>query len=155
MRGPYTSPYHVGSSFSHLVLTATGEYPFLLSVEFHFYRASPPSILNTPHSLSSSHSFLLSLARLGIGITPSLAVGAQFPGNSRTKILIWSCKCAKMLKFFAPLFVDFHMIMIYYTGNEKLSVEDARRIRLSNGKGNVFLRTSRGDLTNAISGFTI
>lgn len=110
VRGPYTSPYHVGSSFSHLVLTATG-----------------------------------------IGITPSLAVGAQFPGNSRTKILIWSCKCAKMLKFFAPLFEDFHMIMIYYTGNEKLSVGDARRIRSSNGKGNVFLKTSRGDFMNAIS----
>ncbi len=26
VRGPYTSPYHVGNSFSHLVLTATGKY---------------------------------------------------------------------------------------------------------------------------------
>ncbi len=28
VRGPYTSPYHVGNSFSHLVLTATGKFLF-------------------------------------------------------------------------------------------------------------------------------
>ncbi len=44
------------------------------------------------------------------------------------------------------------MIMIYYTGKEKLSTEDARQIRSNpNGIGNIFLKTSRGDFTNAIS----
>ncbi len=57
-----------------------------------------------------------------------------------------------MLQFFAPLFEDFHMIMIYYTGKEKLSTEDARQIRSNrNSNGNIFLKTSRGDFTNAIS----
>ncbi len=139
VRGPYTSPYHVGNSFCHLVLTATGRFKANMKMHIHtFY-----FVLNT----SYDENFFF---HTGIGITPSLAVGAQFPGNTRTKILIWSCKCAKMLKFFAPLFVDFHMIMIYYTGEEKLSVEDARRIR-SAGNGNIFLKTSRGDFLNATS----
>ncbi len=45
------------------------------------------------------------------------------------------------------------MIMIYYTGKEKLSAEDARHIRSSNrsGNGNIYLKTSRGDFINAIS----
>jgi len=108
VRGPFTSPFSVGNSFSHLVLTATG-----------------------------------------IGITPSLAIAAQFPGHTRTKILIWSCKDANMLKFFAPLFEDFHMIMVYYTGREMISYEESMRIKGS--KGNVFLQMKRGDMTNAIS----
>ncbi len=141
VRGPYTSPYHVGNSFCHLVLTATGKFIVKYEMQIFLYMSC--------HYVKL---YLISTFVLdaGIGITPSLAVGAQFPGNSRTKILIWSCKCAKMLKFFAPLFADFHMIMIYYTGEEKLSVEDARRIR-SSGNGNIFLKTSRGDFLNAIS----
>ncbi len=43
--------------------------------------------------------------------------------------------------------------MIYYTGREKLSAEDTHQIRSSNrnGNGNVYLKPSRGDFTNAIS----
>ena len=99
VRGPYTSPYHVAQSFSHLVLTATG-----------------------------------------IGITPALGVMGQYPGFSRTKLLIWSTRDKNMLKFFAPLITDSHLAAIYYTGKEKLSDEEVFKI---SSYGNIFLQQSR------------
>jgi hypothetical protein len=40
------------------------------------------------------------------------------------------------------------MVIIFYTGSERLSVEHARQVR---SYGNVFLQTSRGNFTETIS----
>ena len=53
-----------------------------------------------------------------------------------------------MLKFFAPLFEDFHMIIVYYTGKEMISYDESLSIKGS--KGNVFLQMKRGDMSQAI-----
>lgn len=99
VRGPYTSPYTVSQSFSHLILTASG-----------------------------------------IGITPALGVMGQYPGLSRTKILIWSTRCPHMLKFFSPLINDAHIAIVFYTGKEKLSSDEVKKME---SKGRLFIQQSR------------
>ena len=81
------------------------------------------------------------LTASGIGITPALGVMGQYPGFSRTKILVWTTRDKNMLKFFAPLIKDAHLAVIFYTGKDKLSQGEEDRIR-SNG-GNMFILQSR------------
>ena len=91
----------------------------------------------------------LILVASGIGITPALGVMGQYKGNSRVKILIWSTRCPRMLKFFVPLLRDATIAIIYYTGKEALS--DAELKSLSSRK-NIFIQRSRpSSLTDTVS----
>lgn len=101
----------------------------------------------SPYHLAHSFSHLI-LTATGIGITPSLGVAGQYKGNARTKVLIWSVKSLEMLLFFSPLLSDFHFALIYYTGPDPISVNDAYKVR---SNGNVFLKTKRGDFNYAIA----
>lgn len=80
------------------------------------------------------------LTATGIGITPALGVMGQYPGFSRTKILVWSTRDKNMLKFFAPLINDAHLAVIYYTGKEKLSNKEVLNI---SSHGNIYIQQSR------------
>jgi len=82
----------------------------------------------SPYSVASHYNHFLLMAS-GIGITPALAVMAQYPGSTRTKVLIWLTKSKTMLKFFAPLFKDAHMVLVFYTGKEKLGKTELKHIR--------------------------
>jgi len=100
VKGPYTSPYSVATTFSQLMLMASG-----------------------------------------IGITPALGVMGQYPGNSRTKVLVWSVRSSQMVKFFAPLIgKDAHLAVIYYTGKEKLTSDELSSIQ---AHGNIYIKQSR------------
>eukprot|EP00548_Thalassiothrix_antarctica_P013283 CAMPEP_0194178532 /NCGR_PEP_ID=MMETSP0154-20130528/12097_1 /TAXON_ID=1049557 /ORGANISM="Thalassiothrix antarctica, Strain L6-D1" /LENGTH=625 /DNA_ID=CAMNT_0038893503 /DNA_START=97 /DNA_END=1974 /DNA_ORIENTATION=+ len=102
VKGPYTSPYFVASTFSQLMLMASG-----------------------------------------IGITPALGVMGQYPGKSRTKVLVWSVRSRQMVKFFAPLIgKDCHLAAIYYTGKEKLTSDELSSIQ---AHGNIYIQQSRPD----------
>lgn len=93
----------------------------------------------SPYSVASNFSHLV-LTATGIGITPALGVLGQYPGLSRTKILVWSVRDKSMLKFFAPLITDSHLAVVYYTGSEKLSNKEVIKIC---SHGNIFLQQSR------------
>ena len=94
----------------------------------------------SPYSIASNFSSLVLIAT-GIGITPALGVMGQFRGNSRTKALVWSTRCQKMLKFFSPLISnDATMAVIYYTGKEKLSPPEVKEIL---SKGNIIIYQER------------
>lgn len=97
----------------------------------------------SPYSIASDFSRLV-LVATGIGITPALGVMGQYKGFSRFKVLVWSTRCSKMLKFFLPLLKDVHLAVIYYTGPADES--------LQNRVGNVFIQKSRPrSLTNTLS----
>jgi len=102
----------------------------------------------SPYAVASDFSHLVLLAT-GIGITPALGVIGQYKGSSRMKTLVWSTRCPRMLKFFAPLLSDCHVSIIYYTGKERLSNAEVRRLT-SNGK--LFIQQSRPEsLTGTVS----
>lgn len=102
----------------------------------------------SPYSNVGNFSHLVLIAS-GIGITPALGVLNHYKGRSRTKVLIWSTRCPNMLKFFTPLFTDAAMAIIYYTGKEKLSTEELKRLRSG---GNIYIQQSRpDDLTQIVS----
>ena len=93
----------------------------------------------SPYHVAQNFSHLI-LTATGIGITPALGVMGQYPGYSRTKVLIWSVRDPNMLKFFAPLITDAHVAAIYYTGKEKLDDSEVRKITKH---GNIYLQQSR------------
>lgn len=93
----------------------------------------------SPYSAVQSFSHII-LTASGIGITPALGVMGQYPGFSRTKILVWTTRDKNMLKFFAPLVSDAHLAVIFYTGKEKLDEEEVGKIR---SHGNIYLQQSR------------
>ena len=103
----------------------------------------------SPYSVVSKFSNLILVAS-GIGITPALGVMGQYKGNSRVKILIWSTRCPRMLKFFVPLFEeDATIAIIYYTGKEPLS--DVELLGLSSSS-NIFIHMARPEsLTDTVS----
>ena len=83
----------------------------------------------------------------GIGITPALGVMGQYPGFSRTKILMWSTRDLDMLKFFAPLLNDAHFAIIFYTGKTKLSASDITEFDLY---GNIYIQIGRPKKPNGL-----
>jgi hypothetical protein len=93
----------------------------------------------SPYFVAQDFSHLI-LTASGIGITPALGVMGQYPGFSRTKILIWSTRDANMLKFFAPLIKDAHLAVVFYTGKNKLSSNEVDNIC---SYGNIFIQQSR------------
>jgi hypothetical protein len=109
----------------------------------------------SPYFVAADFSHLV-LTASGIGITPALGVMEQYPGFSRTKILVWSTRDAKMLKFFAPLLKDAHLAIIYYTGKEELSDGSIAKLQ---SYGNIWIQQSRpksgltGTIETAISMF--
>jgi nicotinamidase-related amidase len=95
----------------------------------------------SPYSVVSKFSHLVLVAS-GIGITPALGVMGNYKGSSRTKVLVWTTRCPKMIKFFAPLLEDAAMAIIYYTGKEKFSAAELKR--LTQGR-NIYIQQSRPD----------
>ena len=93
----------------------------------------------SPYFVASDFNHLVLVAS-GIGITPSLGVMGQFPGNTRTKVLIWAVRSRTMVKFFAPLLSDAHMVVIYYTGKEKLTDTEVTSVC---SHGSIYLQQSR------------
>ncbi len=94
----------------------------------------------SPYSIAQNFSHLV-LTASGIGITPALGVMGQYPGFSRTKILIWLVRDATKLKFFAPLIAeDAHLAVIFYTGKQKLKSSELYGITST---GNIFIQQSR------------
>ncbi len=93
----------------------------------------------SPYFVAQNFSHLV-LTATGIGITPALGVLGQYPGNSRTKILIWSTRDKDLLTFIAPLVKDAHLAVIFYTGKEKLSF---REIITISSFGNIYIQQSR------------
>ena len=76
----------------------------------------------------------------------------QYPGASRTKLLVWSVREPNMLKFFAPLLGDAHAVAVFYTG-PPLGAEELASIR---SHGNIFVRQGRPDsLVEAIAGLIV
>lgn len=135
IRGPYISPYAVTSSFNHLILVASGIGEFLMCCIILLYITF--YILSIICCL-----FILHHNIIYIGITPALGVMGQYTGFSRTKILIWSTRCAKQLKFFTPLIKDTAMLaIIYYTGKETLSEAELNDLYKANG--NIFIQQTR------------
>mmetsp|Transcript_1585 Transcript_1585/g.1899 ORF Transcript_1585/g.1899 Transcript_1585/m.1899 type:complete len:325 (+) Transcript_1585:146-1120(+) len=101
----------------------------------------------SPYFVAHDFSHLV-LTASGIGITPALGVMGQYPGSTRTKVLIWSTRSKTMAKFFAPLLKDAHLSVIFYTGKEKLTSAELGRIR---SQGNIFIQQSRpSSLTGTI-----
>ena len=89
----------------------------------------------------------------GIGITPALGVMAQYPGFSRTKILVWCTRSKSMLKFFAPLLGDAHLSVVFYTGKEKLTPHELTTIQ---SHGNIFVQQKRADsMTDTIESLIV
>ena len=82
------------------------------------------------------------LSASGIGITPALGVMGQYPGNTKTKILLWMTRSKVMLKFFAPLMKDCHLAVVFYTGKDKLSNVEIHNIH-NQGKRNIFIQQTR------------
>lgn len=105
----------------------------------------------SPYSVASDFSHCVLMAS-GIGITPALGVMGQYPGPSKTKILVWSCRSKNMLKFFAPLLKDCHMAAIYYTGKDKLTPKELNRVRRY---GNIYVQQSRPNLIETIAGLIV
>lgn len=95
----------------------------------------------SPYFVAMEFSHLI-LTASGIGITPALGVMGQYPGFSRTKILVWSTRDKNMLKFFAPLIKDAHLAVVFYTGKEKLSESEVKKIC---SFGNIYIQQSRPD----------
>lgn len=94
----------------------------------------------SPYSVASNFSSLVLIAT-GIGITPALGVMGQYKGNSRTKVLVWSVRSPEMLGFFCPLIsTDATMAVIYYTGKDKLSDSELKRMRHT---GNIVIYQKR------------
>jgi hypothetical protein len=93
----------------------------------------------SPYFVAQEFSHLILVAS-GIGITPALGVMGQYPGFSRTKILVWSTRDVNMLKFFAPLIQDAHLAIVFYTGKNKLSHEEITNIC---SYGNIFIQQLR------------
>lgn len=105
----------------------------------------------SPYHVTKDFSHIL-LAATGIGITPALGVMGQYPGASRTKLLVWSVREPNMLKFFAPLLGDAHAVAVFYTG-PPLGAEELASIR---SHGNIFVRQGRPDsLVEAIAGLIV
>jgi len=77
----------------------------------------------SPYSIAASFNHIILVAS-GIGITPALGVMGQYPGSSRTKFLVWSTREPEMVKFFAPLLKDAHVVLIFYTGKNYVFTED-------------------------------
>ena len=89
----------------------------------------------------------------GIGITPALGVMGQFPGFSRTKILVWCTRSKDMLMFFAPLLKDAHLTVVFYTGKQKLELYELAIIQ---SYGNIFVEQKRAEsLTGTIASLII
>jgi len=106
----------------------------------------------SPYFVASYFSHVVLMAS-GIGITPALGVIGQYPGSSRTKILIWSLRSKNMVKFFAPLLKDVHIAVIFYTGKDKLSSTELKRIK---SLGNIFIQQSRPkSLTETIASLIV
>ncbi len=82
------------------------------------------------------------LSASGIGITPALGVMGQYPGNTKTKVLVWMTRSKVMLKFFAPLLKDCHLAVVYYTGKDKLTSVEMNNIYIQ-GNRNIFIQQTR------------
>ncbi len=93
----------------------------------------------SPYHVAQNFSHLV-LTATGIGITPALGVMGQYPGFSRSKILIWSTRDKNMLKFFAPLLTDAHIAAIYYTGKDKLDHKEVSDIC---AHANIYIQQAR------------
>ena len=72
-----------------------------------------------------------------ISRTPVLG---QYKGFSRFKVLVWFTRSSRMIKFFAPLTKEAHLIIIYYTGSEKLNADEIYRLCKH---GNIIIQQSR------------
>ena len=89
----------------------------------------------------------------GIGITPALGVMGQFPGFSRTKILVWCTRSKEMLMFFAPLLKDAHLNVVFYTGKQKIALYELATIQ---SYGNIYVEQNRAkSLTGTIESLII
>jgi len=95
----------------------------------------------SPYFIATQFRHLILIAS-GIGITPALGVMGQYPGLSRTKVLIWMVRSKVMLKFFTPLLRDTHIALIFYTGKEKLTKEELNNLE---GLGNIYVQQTRPD----------
>mmetsp|Transcript_13520 Transcript_13520/g.32748 ORF Transcript_13520/g.32748 Transcript_13520/m.32748 type:complete len:623 (+) Transcript_13520:236-2104(+) len=93
----------------------------------------------SPYFVANEFNHLILFAS-GIGVTPALGVMGQYPGASRTKILVWLLKSRDMLKFFAPLLKDAHMALVFYTGKEKLTQVELQNLK---AHGNIYIQQSR------------
>jgi hypothetical protein len=121
-----------------------GVIAFLLTFLLTFALSGP---YTAPYFVATGFSHLVLMAS-GIGITPALGVMDQYPGNSRTKVFIWTVRSRNMLKFFAPLMKDVHVAIIFYTGKEKLTPAEVDRLR---AHGRIFVQQSRPEsLTGTI-----
>lgn len=101
----------------------------------------------SPFGIAHTYSNFIMMAS-GVGITPALGLIGQYPGYSRTKVLMWSTQSKKMIQFFAPLLRDAHLTIIYYTG-EPLQRYELRKIR---SYGNLFVHQERAkDLPHTLS----
>ena len=103
----------------------------------------------SPYFVAKEFSHLL-LTATGIGITPALGVLGQYPGNARTKILVWFVRSEDMLKFFAPLLKSAHLVLIYYTGKEKLTSGELKGLR-DHGNGNIYIQQSRPNIVAVLT----
>jgi len=93
----------------------------------------------SPYFIATQFRHLVLIAS-GIGITPALGVMGQYPGFSRTKVLIWMVRSKVMLKFFIPLMEDSHLALIFYTGKEKLTREEVDNLH---SQGNIRVQQTR------------
>ena len=106
----------------------------------------------SPFSVARQFSHLV-LVATGIGITPSLGVTGAYPGMTRTKILLWSTRDKNQLRFFAPLFYDVHLTLVFYTGEEKLGQDE---ISYLCAFGNIFIQQSRPEsISDTISSIIV
>ena len=105
----------------------------------------------SPYFVAPNYSHFV-LTATGIGITPALGVMGQYPGSSRTKILVWSTRDKELLKFFAPLMKDAHLAVIFYTGKEKL---DTREVISISSFGNIYIQQSRPESLSGTVGSII
>lgn len=107
----------------------------------------------SPYTIATNFNHLVLVAS-GIGITPALGVMGQFPGATRTKVVIWLTRSAEMLKFFAPLLKDAHMSFIFYTGKNYLFSE--RELAKIRSYGNIYIDQQRPkSLTSVIESIIV
>ena len=100
----------------------------------------------SPYHVAQEFSHLV-LVATGIGITPALGIMGQYPGFSRTKILMWTTRDLDMLKFFAPLLQDAHLNIIFYTGKTELTPSEMAEFT---SYGNIYIHLGRAKKPNTL-----
>mmetsp|Transcript_23960 Transcript_23960/g.27596 ORF Transcript_23960/g.27596 Transcript_23960/m.27596 type:complete len:919 (-) Transcript_23960:78-2834(-) len=93
----------------------------------------------SPYFVATNFSHII-LTASGVGLTPALGVMGQYPGDSRSKVLIWMTRDRVMIKFFAPQLGEAHIALIFYTGRIKLTPEEINDIQ---AYGSIFIQQTR------------